>query len=311
MVTDDLRIIALCQDTNQPGATELLAMSDEDYAMELQLQEVIVSSTMAATAVQSSCTPQPESFVPAAISDGGAVEMPVHAVAECSYSSSPLLASPAASEGAVTAIICKICLDYMSPSDLHRASGACTHSFCTACLTRYISAKIQDSNSDVKCPAEDCDIVLDPELFQDMLSKEAFEAWGAALCRSTVLGASNVCYCPFNDCSEIMVDERGDGVPESECPVCRRLFCAQCGVPWHAGISCAEYEQLAPGDRGKDDMVVLEMAKGKKWRRCPRCKFLVEKHDGCVHITCRCRFEFCYGCGEQWTQSEHSSCHAT
>uniref|UniRef100_A0A0A9ELG3 IBR domain-containing protein n=1 Tax=Arundo donax TaxID=35708 RepID=A0A0A9ELG3_ARUDO len=52
------------------------------------------------------------------------------------------------------------------------------------------------------------------------------------------------------------------------------------------------------------------MAKGKKWRRCPRCKYLVDKQEGCVHITCRCGFEFCYGCGEQWAQSGHGNCHA-
>uniref|UniRef100_A0A0A9DNB9 RBR-type E3 ubiquitin transferase n=1 Tax=Arundo donax TaxID=35708 RepID=A0A0A9DNB9_ARUDO len=194
--------------------------------------------------------------------------------------------------------------------DMHRASGGCAHAFCGACLAHYIIAKIQDRISIVKCPEEDCGSVLDPELCQGILPREAFEAWGSALCMSMVLVGSNVCYCPFNDCSEIMVDDRGGEVPESECPVCRRLFCAQCGVPWHAGISCAEYEQLAPGDRGKEDLVVLEMAKGKKWRRCPRCKYLVDKHDGCVHITCRCGFQFCYGCGEQWAPSGHGSCHA-
>lgn len=302
MVVDDLHLIALCQeaqDTNQDGTTAVLAMSDEDYAMELQFQEVIVSSTMEAIVMQSSLTPQIERSVQAAMDDGAVAEAPVHAIGECSYSSSPLLTAPTAAVedtaavAAATAvvedaeIICKICLDYMAPSNMHRVSGACTHFFCGACLTRYISAKLQDSISDVKCPEEDCDSVLDPGFLQDMLPKEAFEAWGAALCRSMVLVASDVCYCPFTDCSEIMVDERGGGVPESECPVCRRLFCARCGVPWHAGVTCDEYEQLEPGDRGKDDMVVLEMAKGNKWRRCPRCRFLVEKHEGCIHITCR------------------------
>jgi hypothetical protein len=58
-------------------------------------------------------------------------------------------------------------------------------------------------------------------------------------------------------------------------------------VPWHAGLSCAEYEQLAVGDRGKEDLAVMEMAKGEKWKRCPQCMFLVQKSEGCVHITCR------------------------
>ncbi|CAD6268782.1 unnamed protein product [Miscanthus lutarioriparius] len=309
MVVDDLYLIAVCQGINQADATGLMAISDEEYAAELQLQEVIVSSAMAvivnsgmaATAAQSSFMPQLDSavVVHTANNDTAASETPVLAVAEysCSSSSSsspppPLaVAAPATGEDDATAVAtCKICLDYVPPSHVHHASRGCAHAFCTACLSGYISAKTQGGRiSDVKCPGdgEDCCNVLDPELCQGIISGEAFEAWCAALCMSMVEGAGNFCYCPFNDCSEILVDDRGGDVPGSECPACRRLFCARCRVPWHAGISCAEYGQLAPGDKGKEDLVVLEMAKGEKWKRCPQCKFLVDKRDGCVHITCR------------------------
>ena len=59
MVADDMYLIAVCQGRNQADATGLMAISDEEYAAELQLQEVIfvsssmamiVNSTMAATA---------------------------------------------------------------------------------------------------------------------------------------------------------------------------------------------------------------------------------------------------------------------
>ena len=86
----------------------------------------------------------------------------------------------------------------------------------------------------------------------------------------------------------MMVDDLGGDVAESECPSCNRLFCACCGVPWHAGVGCAEYGQLAAGDRGKEDSAVMTMAMGEKWKRCPQCKFLVQKSEGCLHITCRC-----------------------
>ena len=307
MVADDLYLIAVCQGINQADATGLMAISDEEYAAELQLQEVIVSSAMAvivnsgmaATAAQSSLMPQLDStvVVHTANNDTAAAETPVLAVAEysCSSSSSPppplAVAAPATGEDDATAVAtCKICLDYVPPSHVHHASRGCAHAFCTACLSGYISAKTQGGRiSDVKCPGdgEDCCNVLDPELLQGIISGEAFEALCAALCMSMVEGAGNFCYCPFNDCSEILVDDRGGDVPESECPACRRLFCARCGVPWHAGISCAEYGQLAPGDKGKEDLVVLEMAKGEKWKRCPHRKFLVDKIKGCVHITCR------------------------
>ncbi|WVZ49713.1 hypothetical protein U9M48_001045 [Paspalum notatum var. saurae] len=332
MVIDDLNAVAVAlyhDGRNPDDATGPMAISDEEYAAELQIQEVIVSSamavvifssTMAPTASRSSLTPMLHSAVhPANNDDAATVVTPAVAVVECRASSSssspPALGAPAAAgEGTgpvADAEVCKICLEHVLPADAHRASRGCAHAFCAACLDRHISAKNQDGVSDVECPGEDCRSVLDPELSQGIISRETFEGWSAALCKSMVLRDSDVCYCPFMDCSESMVnDHGGEVVTESECPICRRLFCARCGVPWHAGITCAEYEQLAPGDRGKEDLVALEMAKGKKWRRCPRCKFWVERHDSCVHITCRCGFQFCYGCGEPWGQSDHSSCNA-
>ncbi|CAL5010117.1 unnamed protein product [Urochloa decumbens] len=319
-------LIALCEGRNEEAdATGLLAVPDEELATELQLQEVIlVSSAMAAIAARSSLMPQLDTAVHTASNFAATAETPALAVIECcpssssSSSSPPPLAAPATGEDETAAAttahhvavaeFCKICLDHVSPSDVHRASSGCTHAFCAGCLAHYISVKIKEGRSGViKCPGEDCGSVLDPELCQGILSKEAFEDWCAALCMSMVLGgSSNVCYCPFNDCSEIMVDDRGGENPESECLVCRRLFCAQCTVPWHAGVSCDQYMQLAPEDRRKEDLQVLEMANGNKWKRCPRCKFFVERHDGCAHMTCRCGFQFCYACGEPW--DGHSSC---
>ncbi|KAJ1276816.1 hypothetical protein BS78_05G244500 [Paspalum vaginatum] len=313
MVIDDLNVVAVALyhvGRNPGNATGPLAIPDEEYAAELQIQDVIVSSamaaifssTMAATASQSSLTPLLHGAIRR---DAAAVETPAVAVIECipssSSSSPPTLGGPAAAGEGTTPVadaeVCKICLEHVFTADAHRASHGCAHAFCAACLDRHII---------------DCGSVLDPELCQGIISRETFEGWSATLCMSMVRReySDDVCYCPFNDCSEIMVDDHGgEVVTESECPVCRRLFCARCRVPWHAVITCAEYEQLAPGDRGKEDLVALEMAKGKKWRRCPRCKFWVERHDGCVHITCRCGFQFCYGCGEPWGQG-HSSCNA-
>jgi len=209
MVADDMYLIAVCQGRNQADATGLMAISDEEYAAELQLQEVIVvssamamivNSTMAATAAQSSLMPQLDSaivVVDTANNDTTAAETPaVLAVAECSCSSSsppPSLAVAAPATGeeddAIAVATCKICLDYVPASHVHHASRRCAHAFCAACLSGYISAKTQGGRiSDVKCPGdgEDCCNVLDPELCQGIISGEAFEAWCAALCMSMV-----------------------------------------------------------------------------------------------------------------------------
>nr|GFB34620.1 probable E3 ubiquitin-protein ligase RNF217 [Tanacetum cinerariifolium] len=58
-------------------------------------------------------------------------------------------------------------------------------------------------------------------------------------------------------------------------------------------------------ERDPNDIMLMDLAKNKKWRRCPSCKFYVERTDGCLHISCRCGYHFCYGCGEKHT-SEHT-----
>ncbi|KQJ98527.1 hypothetical protein BRADI_3g37410v3 [Brachypodium distachyon] len=263
---------------------DLFPISDEKYAVELQFQEVIMSSAIAAAAAltrpRSSSLPDTlsramnTSPVPIVIIDDSS-----SAGASSSSSSRP---STAATPTAAALVFCKICMDAVPAADAHRASSGCAHAFCGACLAGYLGAKIQDRIADIRCPEEWCPGVLDPALCQGMLPREVFDRWAAALCESMVLGAKRV-YCPFKDCSAMMVaDGHDDEVTQSEC-------------------------QLGRGNRGKEDLMMLEMAKGKKWKRCPKCQYFVEKIDGCLLITCRCRYEFCYGCGNQWGVT-HSSC---
>ncbi|RVW49088.1 putative E3 ubiquitin-protein ligase RNF217 [Vitis vinifera] len=110
-----------------------------------------------------------------------------------------------------------------------------------------------------------------------------------------------------DDCRGIVAREVMEKWEESECPVCRRLFCAACYVPWHSGVGCEEYQMMNEDEKGREDLMLRELAQEKKWRRCPQCKFYVEKIEGCLHITCRCTYQFCYACGAQWTQ-HHGGC---
>ncbi|XLR45127.1 hypothetical protein S83_029787 [Arachis hypogaea] len=82
---------------------------------------------------------------------------------------------------------------------------------------------------------------------------------------------------------------------------------AWCGVPWHTDVACEELQSLNEDERGRDDLLLRDLAGQKKWNRCPRYKLYVEKTEGSLHITCRCRFEFCYACGEPWTTT-HGGC---
>ncbi|CAO2163163.1 unnamed protein product [Urochloa humidicola] len=155
---------------------------------------------------------------------------------------------------------CIICMEPMAPSEAHRGGAACAHAFCRTCLSGHVRAKVEtDANAVVRCPEPSCAGALDPELCRAALPPGVFERWCVTLCEALYPAARRTCYCPFPDCSEMTVaDGDGDGgeecVTQSECQVCRRLFCAWCRMaPGHAGVTCDEYQRLAEGDRGRED----------------------------------------------------------
>ncbi|GMQ09379.1 hypothetical protein CsSME_00052775 [Camellia sinensis var. sinensis] len=197
---------------------------------------------------------------------------------------------------------CEICVEKKEADEMFRID-TCSHSFCSDCISKHVTMKIQDHITVVSCPTWDCSGVLQLDDCRPRMSRDVIERWDEVLCES-MIPASEKFYCPFKDCSFLLVNDNGEEViRECECPKCHRLFCAQCYVPWHSGIECEEFQRLNDDERGREDLMVRELAKSSSWMRCPHCKFYVEKTEGCLHMTCRCGFQFCYACGETWSQT--------
>lgn len=262
LLVDDFYFSALCD------GEEVFPISDEKYAQELQFQEVLVSSILAAITKSSESTRVEEDPLYPAI----AYKQKKKESGQSSHS------------------FCTICMDGKPTGEMFR-NNKCSHSFCTDCIGRYVAVKIQENISTVSCPDPKCRGVLEPHLCRSIIPQEVFDRWENALCESLVLGSEKF-YCPYKDCSAMLVDDGGVVVTASECPNCRRLFCAQCKVSWHAGITCGEFQALNKDEREREDIMVMELAKKKQWKRCPRCKFYVEKVLGCQHITCRLVYIF-------------------
>ncbi|RSL68039.1 hypothetical protein CEP54_002966 [Fusarium duplospermum] len=76
----------------------------------------------------------------------------------------------------------------------------------------------------------------------------------------------------------------------ARCPKCSQRTCVHCKGPFHHGV--------CPSDTVSQQ--VLELATQNGWQQCKACKRVVELEQGCNHITCKCKAEFCYVCGERW-----------
>ncbi|KAI3932794.1 hypothetical protein MKW92_036239 [Papaver armeniacum] len=96
-----------------------------------------------------------------------------------------------------------------------REMSGCLHPYCTDCVAKYIQEKVIEHNmSEIKCANPDCNVILDASLCQSALPSGVFEKWCRVLCESVVLLDSSKggvahgrSYCPFRDCSELILNE--------------------------------------------------------------------------------------------------------
>lgn len=102
-------------------------------------------------------------------------------------------------------------------------------------------------------------------------------------------------FCPSAECGEF-IPLRSKVDPKHPfdvtCRRCRTRVCVMCKRNAHpVGKDCPEDWELQQ---------VLEMGEKSGWRRCYKCRNLVELAQGCSHVTCRCKAQFCYICGGVW-----------
>ncbi|KAF0911430.1 hypothetical protein E2562_008305 [Oryza meyeriana var. granulata] len=194
---------------------------------------------------------------------------------------------------------CIICMEKFEASEQFLVSF-CAHAFCNGCIGGYVAAKVSENVAVIGCPDPECkEGFVEMDTCRDIIPPELFDRWSVSLCE-LALGEKKY-YCPFKDCSALLINDNdgAEKIMETECPHCHRMFCARCRVPWHDGIKCKDYEN------GEGDLMFKELAGKKKWQRCPQCRIYVEKSQGCMFMTCRCGFCFCYVCASPMSKELH------
>ncbi|KAL7949667.1 hypothetical protein V8C42DRAFT_362041 [Trichoderma barbatum] len=106
-------------------------------------------------------------------------------------------------------------------------------------------------------------------------------------------------YCHDPHCSAFIppgaiqpaAQEEDDATPVGTCLSCGKATCAVCGSRAHRGIPCREEENAEAW---------WDMMDENKLAGCPECGIVVDLREGCNHIVCICRAEFCFLCGLTW-----------
>ena len=175
------------------------------------------------------------------------------------------------------------------------AKLSCGHWMCHSCLRRIFTMSVTDpQHMPPKCCTSDHIPLKHVDKLFDLKFKKT---WNQKYQEYTT---KNRIYCPAKGCGEwikpshIFIDQSGGangGRKYGKCARCRTKVCCTCNGRWHRSREC-------PKDEATQRFV--EVAKKEGWQRCFNCSAMVELKEGCNHMTCRCRAEFCMICGLKW-----------
>ncbi|KAH6646917.1 hypothetical protein BKA67DRAFT_595096 [Truncatella angustata] len=188
---------------------------------------------------------------------------------------------------------CSACREDFKP-DQTLEKLPCGHSYCTNCVRIMIN---QSTRDETKMPPRCCTQPIPGSVIRSLLSREEQIAFLKAVQQFSTPWENRV-FCSNPNCDEFIppktkVDPKHPF--QVTCRECHTKVCVMCKRGAHPlGYDCPSDTELE---------AVLKIGEASGWRRCYKCRNLVELTQGCSHMTCRCRAQFCYVCGGVWDAS--------
>ncbi|CAM1502150.1 Fc.00g041340.m01.CDS01 [Cosmosporella sp. VM-42] len=195
--------------------------------------------------------------------------------------------SPQPLEVMLSCICCRA--DFKRSTSLHNLS--CGHTYCADCLRVVVHQAMTDES---RMPPRCCAQPIPGPVIKELLSRDGQEEFIKTVIQYSTPWQTRI-FCPNGSCGEFIpphhkVDPKHPF--NVTCRKCNTRVCVMCKRNAHpTGKDCPEDWEL-------DE--VLKMGDKAGWRRCYKCRNLVELVEGCAHMTCRCKAQFCYICGGVW-----------
>ena len=191
---------------------------------------------------------------------------------------------------------CEICLEEFSLLDYTNYFLNCNCVLHNVCFDNLVKSAVENNSLPVKCP--NCKIPVHPNFIEDSLrnaNPQLFEKYEHFSMNNFIMSNNDeYSSCPTPGCEYMFFFNPGEH--NFLCPLCNKNYCLNCKDEWHRGLTCQQYKDSR--DVNKLDNQFFQFVKGAKFKMCPKCKYWVEKNQGCNHMRCRCGADFCYLCGE-------------
>ena len=185
---------------------------------------------------------------------------------------------------------------------LESMAASCGHRYCKSCVGDLVTAYINDESlHPLRCckteiPIFNIEILLRDTTGNLIRFREKHEEYSTPHDKRI--------YCPQRGCHQFIKPSKtpasafrfGSWSNRTQdtalCVACYTSVCLLCKELAHPGEKCEE---------NKNATRLRELVKEKGWQTCSKCHSIIEKISGCLHMTCRCGFEFCYRCGAGYT----------
>ncbi|KAK3954341.1 hypothetical protein QBC32DRAFT_90497 [Pseudoneurospora amorphoporcata] len=192
---------------------------------------------------------------------------------------------------ALSVVTCICCREEFVQENHLLQTLPCGHTYCQSCLAVMIN---QSTTDESKMPPRCCTQPIPSSIIKTILTREEQQSFLKAVLQYSTPWESRI-FCPNPACGEF-IPPRAKLDPkhpfETMCKTCKMRVCLTCKRGAHRlGQDCPEDIEVE---------TVLKMGEKSGWRRCYKCRNLVELTQGCTHMTCRCKAQFCYICGAVW-----------
>jgi len=178
------------------------------------------------------------------------------------------------------------------------ANYKCGHTFHRMCIGSYLADQIRERKLDRKCPSTGCSTEIEERHLRKLLENDLdiLDKYFSYKIENFITNNSDqFSCCPTAGCRNAFFFSAANAKNYYYCKACSQEYCLNCRSVWHYQLTCKEYKSAT--EEQVADELFQEFIAGMKCKQCSKCKYWVEKTQGCNHMTCRCAYEFCYLCG--------------
>ena len=192
---------------------------------------------------------------------------------------------------------CAVCCVEYLPEELLQLP--CGHYFCIECWRLEVETKVSQGMIRIPCQqGEGCLCCLPPTSVRKLCSEQIYNNLINFIKDKQISLSDILTNCPNPPCSKPLSVLDIGPCDVMKCNHCNHEFCQICNENSHAPCSCSERDRW---NLITDEDLMQNRLLGDLMKRCPGCNAIIEKNEGCMHMTCRnCRHEFCWLCLKEW-----------